>query len=77
MVFIHHEETGSTTVVTTCPCCQRDYTLEVPTEGFIKWQLREEYIQVALPELSDADRERLISGMCPDCWDRVFGDEDT
>lgn len=75
MVFVHHEGTGRTTVVTTCPICQNDYELEVPTEGFIKWQLGEEYIQCALPELSAEDRERLISGICPDCWDKLYDDD--
>ena len=39
MVFVHHEGTGRTTVVTTCPICQNDYELDVPTEGFIRWRL--------------------------------------
>lgn len=44
MVFVHHEGTGRTTVVTTCPICQKDYELDVPTEGFIRWRLGEEPI---------------------------------
>ena len=33
---------------------------------------RGELIQEALPELSADQRELLISGTCPKCWDELF-----
>jgi hypothetical protein len=47
----------------------------VPEEGFHNWQ-GGELIQNALPELTADERELLISGTCPSCWDRMFGDYD-
>ena len=47
----------------------------VPEEGFHNWQGRA-LIQNALPELTADERELLISGTCPSCWDRMFGDYD-
>lgn len=76
MVFVHNEVTGRTSVLTTCPICSNEYELDVPTKGFIKWLCGEELIQCALPELSAEDHERLISGMCPDCLDKLYGDDD-
>lgn len=32
-------------------------------------------IQDALPDLSDQDREVLLSGISPEDWDREFGDD--
>lgn len=58
-------------VAVPCPFCHDVAELEVPTEGFMAWQSGE-LIQNALPELSADDREQLISGTCPKCWDELF-----
>lgn len=64
------------TVAVPCHICQEIVELTVPVEGFIAWQ-RGDYIQDAMPELSADDREMLISGTCPKCWDELFpSDED-
>jgi hypothetical protein len=55
--------------------CGESRTLEVPAEGFERWQAGE-LIQNAMPELSADDREQLISGTCGACWDRLFPSED-
>lgn len=31
------------------------------------------YVQDAFPELSAPEREQLISGTHPECWDEMFG----
>ena len=30
------------------------------------------HVQDAFPEVSPGDREVLISGLCEDCWDKIF-----
>lgn len=65
----------NTTILVKCPHCSAFTEVVAPTEAFRRWR-NGEYIQDVLPELSDDDREALISGLCPDCWDEVFGEDD-
>lgn len=34
-------------------------------------------IQDIIPNVSPAYREMFISGICPECWDKMFGCEET
>ena len=61
----------TTVVAATCRLCNQVTDLTVNIEGFIAWQ-GGELIQEALPELSAYQRELLISGTCPKCWDELF-----
>ena len=58
-----------------CPFCGCVNFINVPFEGYNAWK-NGELIQNAMPELSADEREMLISGICPDCWDNMFGEED-
>ena len=58
-----------------CPFCGQRYTVSVPTDGFVKWQ-EGELIQIAMPDVPASSREFLISGICRDCQDKVFGTEE-
>ena len=58
----------------TCPFCGESEILTLPLEGFLDWR-NGTPVQEAFPDLSVDDRERLISGICPDCWDEMFKDE--
>ena len=62
-------------VKTTCPICHCDTYIQVDAEEYARWQAGE-LIQVAMPYLDADEREILISGICPNCWDDTFGDED-
>lgn len=62
-------------VKTTCPICHCDTYIMVDAEEYARWQAGE-LIQVAMPGLDADEREMLISGICPVCWDDMFGDED-
>jgi hypothetical protein len=37
-----------------------------------RWQMGE-LIQNVAPELSPEERELLISGICSECWNKMFG----
>ena len=68
----------STTAVVAVPCvkCNELNEIHADLEGFISWQ-QGELIQNALPELDADQRELLISGICPKCFDEMFpSDED-
>lgn len=54
-----------------CGNCGKFYQLWVEGTEFISWS-KGALIQVALPTVSISDREFLISGTCPTCWDKLF-----
>jgi len=58
-------------VAVPCRLCDQETDLTVNVEGFLAWQ-NGELIQNALPELDADQRELLISGTCPTCWDKMF-----
>lgn len=58
-------------VVVFCPFCNDVAELEVSFEGFKQWKSGE-LLQQAMPEINADDRERLISGTCPKCWNSMF-----
>lgn len=33
-------------------------------------------IQDELPELTAAQREQILTGTCPECWDDMFGEQE-
>ena len=55
---------SNVSIGTVCPLCRKLDTLEIGA-----------YIQDALPELDADKREQLITGTCPSCWTRMFGEE--
>lgn len=55
-----------------CPMCGQRHTLEVEEDDYKKYINGEGYVQTIFPYLSSDEREMLISGMCPDCWKRLF-----
>ena len=55
-----------------CPICGDTKEIEVVKKDFIAWD-NGALIQRAFPYLSANDRERLSTGICPKCWDEMFG----
>jgi len=64
-------------LVRTPPCfvCGKPGTILVDSLGFTAWQAGT-FAQVAFPSLSAGERELLISGTHPTCWDEMFPEED-
>ena len=54
-----------------CAYCLEVHTFQCSRRGVVAWQTGR-LIQDALPELSDDQRELMISGTCGDCWDKMF-----
>ena len=72
MMKINYKEV---TVVTRCPFCGRGNEVEVNEMDYLDWE-GGELAQVAFPYLSAEEREMLISGICPTCWDKMFGGDE-
>ena len=56
-----------------CPFCGAEHGVEVNLAGLEAWQTGE-LIQNAMPDLTFTEREQLISGLCPKCQAKVFGE---
>ena len=67
MVALHRTDTFAVT----CRHCQKSYNLLVNITDMADWKLGK-YIQDAMPYLSAAERELLISGTCGPCFDEMF-----
>lgn len=52
--------------------CGAISSVEVPVSGYEEWK-DGVLIQDALPGLSPEERELLISGTCPECWEYMYG----
>lgn len=59
------------TVVTQCPICGRANEIEVNDMDYLDWK-DGTLAQDAFPYLDANEREMLISGICPDCWNNMF-----
>lgn len=59
----------------TGPCidCKTPQTVIVPASELYSYRTGH-LIQLAMPSVSDDDREFLISGICPFCWENRFYD---
>ena len=62
-------------VATRCPFCGHANFIEVNEMDYLDWQ-DGELAQNAFPYLSADEREMLVSGICPKCWDGMFGEEE-
>lgn len=54
-----------------CPMCGKYHMITVELEQYLKYQSGE-LVQDAFPHMSPSDRERFISGLCPDCQKKIF-----
>jgi hypothetical protein len=59
----------------TCTVCGEYEVWSLDRKAVESWQAGE-YIQNAFPEMSMQDREVLITGTHPACWDKLFPEED-
>lgn len=61
-------------IIVECPFCGSVDAVWVNEEDYIEWQSGE-LVQVAFPYLNATEREMLISGMCPSCQKKVYGEQ--
>lgn len=65
---------GNVTIIKKCISCNTITTITVTASQHYRWQ-HGELIQRVMPELSEDDRELLISGMCGNCFDNLFNEK--
>lgn len=68
---------SETITVTTpeCQVCHQTGSVIAPEEGVKLWR-EGAFIQDVLPGLTEDEREQMISGLHPQCWDLLMGDEE-
>ena len=54
-----------------CPFCGAVHMIEVNLVDYWDWK-DGKLAQDAFPYLTPDEREMLISGICPECWDSMF-----
>lgn len=64
----------SVTLAVLCPCCKRESAIEIEYKEF--QQLQSGEIQVGQLSNPPEERELLITGICPKCWDKMFAEEE-
>lgn len=62
-------------VITVCPICKHINLTFVNAEDYWSWQ-EGELVQNAFPYLSANEREALKTGICAECWDKMFSFDD-
>lgn len=60
----------------TCITCVKNYAIIYNREDMVDWLSGKSYIQDCLPYLSNGERELLISGICGECFDKIFSQDD-
>lgn len=60
----------------TCCVCGEYEMWSLDRDLVLRWH-EGEHIQQVFPDMSAGDREILISGTHPACWDKLFGEEDS
>ncbi len=61
-------------IITTCPFCGHTNEVAVNEADYWDWQ-DGALVQNAFPYLTADEREMLVSGICPDCWDKMFSED--
>ena len=68
------DQTRIGVVEVTCIVCGSQHIVKVPKIGYMLWKTRGISIQNAMPQLSDDERELLLSNICPRCFDAAFSE---
>lgn len=59
-------------IVLRCLICEDTFIIDANTEDFNKWREGKTNIQDCFPYMSPSNKELLLSGICEDCWDEMF-----
>jgi hypothetical protein len=62
---------GTASFTTTCVVCRKTHRFTEDKEKVMRW-LYGDYIQNVFPEKSADEREMMVSGTCPECFDKLF-----
>ena len=65
---VNTRETGFK-IKTQCPFCREYHDIAIDLKDLISWEIDGVWVQDAFSYLSADDRERIITGTCPACWE--------
>jgi len=60
------------TMMGQCPLCGTQWTISCSLDQFTRYLEGNQNVQDIFPELDATDREKLITGWCTTCQDRMF-----
>jgi hypothetical protein len=60
-------------IVKSCMHCGKDTFIKITEEQYNRWINNREYVQDIFPQLDKEQREQMISGTHPKCWNEMFG----
>lgn len=67
-------------IVEDCKICGKSVTISLTPDQYIRYEMWKSgkitHIQDALPDVPADQREMFISGVCGECWNDLFGDEE-
>ena len=55
-----------------CPFCKKSHFVKTTEEEYMNY-CAGELVQNAFPNLTPTEREQIISHLCPECQERIFG----
>ena len=67
--------TNPANIVCNCPICRGITIVEVEEADYQRYA-NGALVQDAFPYLLANEREAIISGICTDCWEKMFGSSD-
>lgn len=70
------ELTGAAFHINSCYHCHEENFIALDPEDLESWKTTEKYIQDAFPYLNSDQRELVKTGIHPDCWTAMFGEDD-
>ena len=71
----HIKDVRPSSVMVECWRCSHRKEIAVTHEQLSLWLSSRALIQEAMPELTDAQRELLMSGTCNQCFHKLFGED--
>lgn len=66
-------------IITTCICCREECSVDMTYDQYKRltmFQSGTGHAQELLADIPEDAREIFISGICPDCWKAMFGEEE-
>lgn len=73
LVALGYKKVNDQMVITSkCFHCKEVYDQSISLDQWYAWQVNGNYVQDVFPGWSDSQREQLMSGTHPECWDKMF-----
>ena len=74
-MIVKFSDNNTATLKFTCPVCGKIHSLEnVDGKKIQEYLNTKTVIQRIFPKMSSTDREKIITGMCEECQDKIFGE---